>query len=182
MARNGATKAGKAAMPNDLYDTLDLAGQGIWDLIGSLGYRPDKTENEEWIALSTKGEDKIGPFVTIAELGEAVQTHVDKADEVLLEADVKGNRYLPGVEEVVDSQIAAAAGKYHAIKTDRVAMTAKEIAAKDELTEICHAKRHLFKADPDNSNSRIYKAGGIVVRISNEWKEKISTETPESSD
>jgi hypothetical protein len=79
------------------------------------------------------------------------------------------------MEPVVDSEIASAAGKYHSIKTDRVNMLNKETQAKEELVDICHRKRHLFKADPDNTNAKIYKCGDLVIRMENEVKEKIST-------
>lgn len=100
----------------------------------------------------------------------------DQSEEVELEADSQGRTFLPTMAPIVDQQVADAAGKYHAIKTERVALTARETAARDELVAICHIKPELFKADPDNSNSKIYKVGDLVIRISNEVKEKITTE------
>jgi len=101
---------------------------------------------------------------------------VDPDAVVELAANSKGQVYLPGQAPIVDQQIADAAGKYHAIKTERVALTAKETAARDELVAICHIKPELFTSDPDNTNSKIYKVGDLVVRISEEKKEKITTE------
>lgn len=176
MKNGSAAVTTSAAEPNEMYDTLDASGQKFWDLIGSLGFRPDKDEKDRWIALSMKGDDKFGPCTTLADLAEEVQAFADKADETLLTEDHKGNPYLPGAEEVVDKQIAAAAGKYHSVKMERCELSRQETVAKDELVEICHAKRHLFKADPENSNSKIYRAGGIIVRIKNEWTEKIETQ------
>jgi len=97
-------------------------------------------------------------------------------NEILLDADPDGNRYLPGAEEIVDKEIAAAAGEYHSIKTDRVALLAKEIDAKEFLADVCHKKKDLFKTDPDNTDSKIYRVGRLIIRVKNEWKEQITTE------
>lgn len=178
MARNGGTKT--AVEPNELYDTLDDTGQQVWDLIGRMGFRPDKDEENRWFALAVTGDKKIGPKPTLSDLAEAVQEAVnssDDADNVMkIPADSKGNRYFEGMEPVVDAEIAAAAGKYHSIKMERCELSRQETVAKDELAEVCHRKLGLFKADPDNTKERIYKVGDLVIRIANEVKEKISTE------
>lgn len=208
MSPHGSHKPAKAkSEPNELYDKLSQTGQDVWDLIGSHGFRPDQNEKKEWIALATQGDDIIGPCESLSALGTAVEQHVKakakadsakKPDKKVKEAadktnspvepgaklhkiaeDHKGNRYLPGQEPIVDSEIAAAAGKYHAIKIDRCNLTTKEVAAKEELIDICHRKKHLFKADPENTNAKIYKVGDLVVRIQNEVKEKVTTEVVE---
>jgi len=182
-----------AKVPNELYDTLKPNEQEVWDLIGSLGFRPDKTDDQKWTGLSMKGDDIIPPQKSLSKLAEAVQKFVaDKAagketenvasGETVIEADTKGNRYLPGTEPIVDEEIAAAAGKYHALKTERVGLLSQELDAKDELITVCHRKSDLFKPDPDNSNSKIYKVGDLIIRIANEWKEKVTTEIDKSDD
>lgn len=203
MPRNGT--ATKAAEPNELYDGLNQASQDTWDWIGAMGYRPDQND-KGWVALATKGDDIIGPFENLSLLAAEVQKKTNSPEPAVAEnaasdegekeaivtegeetelpsrklhkiaADSRGNRYLPGTEPIVDEEIMAAAGKYHAIKTDRCNLTSKEVAAKDELANICHRKSHLFKADPENSNTKIYKVGDLVIRIANEVKEKITTE------
>lgn len=185
MGRNGAAEK-VAKMPNELYDNLSEAEQTIYDLIGSMGFRPDRDEKTlEWVALSISGDKKIGPKPTLSDLAEAVQAEQpeDAPDKVKkIKADTRGNRYFEGMEPIVDQEIADAAGKYHAIKTERCELTTKEVAAKDELAEVCHRKPHLFKVDPDNSREKIYKVGDLVVRIANEIKEKITTEVVTADD
>jgi hypothetical protein len=185
--KSGAQTSVTTAEPYELYDALSATEQEVFDLIGSLGFRPDKNDDGKWIGLALAGDDILGPVKKLSQLAEAAQKHVasngvhipaaaDEDSETLIEEDTRGNRYLPGTEPIVDKEIAAAAGKYHALKTERVELLAKELDAKDELIGICHTKSELFKPDPDNSNAKIYKVGDLVVRIQNEWKEKITTE------
>lgn len=188
-----------AKEPQEIYDDLSQDEQDIHDHIAEQGWKPIAA-GRGWKADNADGSS-VGPFPTLAELESAVfeainnipaeaidaveQEDVETEDESpggklhRIAADSQGNRYLPGTEPVVDSEIAAAAGKYHAIKVDRCNLTTKEVAAKEELIDICHRKKHLFKADPENTNAKIYKVGDLVVRIQNEFKEKVSTEVVE---
>lgn len=179
MPRNGATKP--AAVPEELYDTLTEDEQGAFDLIGSLGYRPDKTEFGSWVALAMKGDNRIGPCPTLGELLAEVQQSLDNSDEVEIYEDEKGPR-LPGVPLVADQQILTAAGKFKAIATEWAEKGKERKAALDDLKAICHAKPHLFKPDPNNSNAKIYHAGGMTIRVSRQDKEKIEVELDESED
>lgn len=45
------TRTATAKVPNELYDTLKPNEQEVWDLIGSLGFRPDKTDDGKWTGL-----------------------------------------------------------------------------------------------------------------------------------
>lgn len=197
MANNKLASAAttKAATPDELYDTLNETQQAVWDLIGSMGFRPDRDEELKWWALARVGDDKIGPKPTLSDLAEAVQKFVSekeaagsngngsapKAEKLKVNPGNK-KQYLDGMEPVVDPEIAAAAGKYHALKTERVALLKEELVAKDELAELCHNKPELFKADPDNTKEKIYKIGDLLIRMANEIKEKITTEIVESED
>ena len=182
MAKGSEATKKSAAVPDELYDTLNTEEQQAWDLIGSLGFRPDRDNDLRWHALAIQGDQKIGPSATIFDLAAVVQATVGGDDSMKIKADSKGNRYLEGMEPVVDAEIATAAGNYHAIKSERCALTTREVAAKEALVEVCHRKKDLFKADPDNTNAKIYKVGDLVVRIANEFKEKISTEIVELED
>lgn len=187
MAKNGKSLASaatsKAKAPDELYDTLPEASQGVWDMIGHLGFRPDRDEKMEWYALAVTGDEKIGPKPTLSDLAEAVQASVSakengeppKAEKLKTNPGNK-KQYLDGMEPIVDPEIAAAAGKYHAIKTERCELSNQEKVAKTELAEVVHRKPELFKVDPSNTKEKIYKVGDLVVRISNEIKENISTE------
>lgn len=190
MARNGARKAVTTAeVPDELYDALNEDEQLIFDGIAAKGFRPERDENLRWYALATQGDQKVGPNPTISDLAIAVDRVLDAAGELAdgekvtkIKEDSKGNRYLDGMEPVVDQEIAAAAGKYHAIKTERCEFTRQETVAKDELAEVVHRKLSLFKVDPDNTKEKIYKVGDLVIRIANEVKEKISTEIIDTAD
>lgn len=197
MPKNGKGKlasaaTSKAKTPDELYDTLNETQQEVWDLIGHLGFKPRRDENLQWWADATQSEGVIGPKATQSDLAEAVQKFVSDRDGEKADTDApkveklkensKGDRYLDGMEPIVDPEIAAAAGAYHAIKTERCQLTAQEVSAKDVLAEVCHRKKELFKADPDNTNHKIYKVGDITVRVANEFKEKITTEIVEVED
>jgi hypothetical protein len=184
----------KASSPDELYDTLPETSQDVWDMIGRQGFRPDRDESLQWWAYATQGDDKIGPKPTLSDLATAVQEFVDKKDSgksktngsepqvEKLPANSKGDKYLPGMEPVVDKEIAAAAGKYHAVKTERCDLSRQEKVAKDELAEVCHRKKALFKVDPDNTLAKIYRCGDLVIRMENKLEEKITTEIVDSED
>lgn len=192
-----ATDAGTL---DDAYDQLSLDERDAFDAIAAAGYKPVQA-GRGWKAEKDGGT--IGPFPDLQQLNDAVfveteQVFPNEIDEpegdvipdetiegmptekepkvIKLDADADGNRYLEGMEPVVDSEIASAAREYHAFKTDRVNLLNKETQAKEKLIDICHRKRHLFKSDPENTNAKIYKAGDLVIRMENEVKEKISTE------
>lgn len=180
-----------AKEPQEIYDDLSQNEQDTFDRIAATGWKPVPA-GRGWKA-EKEGQDDIGPFPTLSELETAIgpdaDVSVEENDDSLLDepsdlhegkvikipADSNGNRFFEGMEPVVDSEIASAAGKYHSIKTDRVNLLNKETQAKEELVDLCHRKRHLFKADPENTNAKIYKCGDLVIRMENEVKEKIST-------
>lgn len=197
------SRTATAKDPKELYDELSQNEQDTFDRIAATGYKPEPS-GRGW--ATGQGEERIGPFPTLAELETAVNESLDgntiaeksasdedgnQATDVETEeetpsgklhkiaADSRGNQFLPGQEPVVDSEIAAAAGKYHSIKIDRCNLTTKEVAAKEDLIDIIHRKKHLFKADPENTNAKIYRVGDLVVRIANEFKEKVTTEVVE---
>ncbi len=70
-----------AKEPNELYDNLNQTGQDVWDLIGSYGFRPDKNDAGEWIALATQGDDVLGPCESLSALGTVVEAHAKAADK-----------------------------------------------------------------------------------------------------
>lgn len=190
---DNATQTATAEEPQEFYDTLSTTEQEVFDLVGSLGFRPEKND-EGWLGLSITGDDIIGPCESLSKLAEAVQGFVEKrADdfvegepsdddedavegEIEIAEDSRGRRFFPGMAPIVDPQIAAAAGKYHAIKTERVDLLAREKAAKEDLLAICKQKYELFTTDPDNTNSKIYRVGELVIRFRKEWTEKLTTE------
>lgn len=191
MPRNGATKP--AAVPNELYDSLDPTARDVWDLIGSLGFRPEKDDNGEWIGLSVSGDDKLGPFVSLSKLGEEAQRFVAKEEEastngtgkgkvVKLKADHKGNRYLPGAEEEVDQELKDAAFEEYADKENWKEAGKKKKESKARLENLAGQKRKLFYADPENSSDLIYKVGGITIRMAKEFTVKVKTEKSKSDD
>jgi hypothetical protein len=179
MAKDTATK--KAEQPNELYDSLDETARSVWDLIGSMGYRPDRDDKTlEWYALAMQGDDKIGPKPTLSDLAEAVQAAVpeNKDNVIKIKQDSKGQQYLDGQEPELDPELAAAAGDYQAYKIDRVNLQKKESVSKEKLEEVVKRKKHLFKTDPNNSNDKIFEiTPDFRIRIGKEWTEKITTET-----
>jgi hypothetical protein len=179
-----ATKQ-KATQPDDLYDKLKPTEQEVYDLIGSMGFRPDRDEKTlEWYALAMQGDQKIGPKPTLSDLAEAVQAAVpDTKDNVVkLKQDHKGNTYFEGMEPIVDEQLAAAALEEFADKEAWNLAGKKKKKSKDALEAIAAAKRHLFRPDPDNSNSLIYRVGGIEISIEKEFKTKVKTRRIDDED
>lgn len=106
----------------------------------------------------------------------------DEPGEIELDADSKGNRYMPGMAPKVNQELTDAVGKYHAIKTERVALTRKETDAKDELKVVAARHANLFVPDPDNSDSMIYRAGDLILRKKITHEEKFMTEIADSGE
>jgi len=176
---------GKAAM-------IDVAKM---DELKQLGWRTEKL-GSGWSAYEINGDRRIGPARSLAALHTAVLLETGNkfelpavvndvdaaAGDVELEENSKGERYLPGTAPIVNQELAAAIGKYHAIKTDRVGLTNKEKEAKDELIALCHIHEKLFVPDPDNDDAKIYRAGDLVVRVSVKKTEEVKTEIATSED
>lgn len=93
-----------------------------------------------------------------------------------LTEDHRGNTFLPGAGPIVDEQLAKAAGDYFARNSEWKDAGEKRKAAKDNLSTIAEMKKDLFKPDPDNSNSLIYHAGGMLIRIARETKQNVTVE------
>lgn len=123
--------------------------------------------------------DEAGPE-QFEELGE--QEDLPQGAVELTEEPNTGQIRLPGQARVVCQELTDAALKYHAIKTERVMLTAKETAAKDELKMAVAKNASFLTKDPDNSDAMIYVAGqtadgkNIVVRDQKKYEEKITTE------
>ena len=95
---------------------------------------------------------------------------------VEIDEDHKGNVYLPGVKPVVDASLATAAGDFFAANTDWKDAGKLRKEKLDTLSTVANLKRDLFRPDPDNSNSLIYHAGGLLIRIAKEQKTTVSVE------
>lgn len=179
----GSNAAKSAEAPNDEYDQLSESAQQLWDQIGALGFTPDKTDDGKWVALSQHDDTKIGPCESLSVLSGEVLRHVGElsSDEIEIYEDAKGPR-LPGIPLVADQQIVTAAGKFKAISNEWSDKGKERKTALDELKAICNAKPHLFKPDPNNSNAKIYHAGGMTIRIKNDMKQKVEVDLDESED
>lgn len=189
-----AKPLGKAALID--VDKIDTLKQNGW--------RVEKLDSG-FSAYEIHGDRKIGPATSIAALHTIVMKEIgnkfDLEDEAIaenstsdegeneatlsndidaghieLDADSKGDRYLPGTAPLVNQELTAAIGKYHAIKTERIQLTNQEKDTKDELIAMCHLHENLFAADPDNTDSKIYRAGDLIARLSIKKEEKITTE------
>lgn len=199
MARNGnsnlaSAATSKANTPDELYDTLSETQQEVWDMVGHLGFRPDRDENLKWFALAINGDEQIGPKPTLSDLAEAVQKFVNERDAgktngngsapqvEKLKADSKGNRFLEGMEPVVDKDLAAAITTEYADKRAWNDAGKKKKESKMALEAMAKAKRELFRPDPDNSDSLIYRAGDILCRIKKDFTVNVKTEEIKSSE
>ena len=138
---------------------------------------------EEIIGEADEGYHEDGPELDEDELDEDVFSDgFSEAEEeaesetVELKADSRGNRYMPGMEPQVNKELTDAVGKYHAIKTERVALTRKEIEARDELKVAAERHANLFVPDPDNSDCMVYRAGDLICRRKTTHEEKFVTE------
>lgn len=155
------------------------------DELKQLGWRTEK-DGLAFKAVEINGDRILGPAASMAALhtlvtvaiGNKFELDDDAQDHgnVELEANSKGERYLPGAAPLVNAELTAAIGKYHAIKTERVHLTNQERDAKDELIAVCHIHEGLFVPDPDNSDAKIYRAGDLIARLSIKKEEKITTE------
>jgi hypothetical protein len=206
MPRNGHS-ATKAIEPQDLYDTLTQDEQDTFDQIGVMGYVPEKGVTGLWLAKK-RGDSRsvtVGPansiqdllsrvredVATDAEFDNDIDSDTEEAGattelnegEILLTEDHKGNRYLPGAEEVVDQQLKDAAYNEFTDKQAWNEAGKKKKQSKDALDAIAASKKHLFYPDPAKSSDLIYKCGGITVRMAKDFTVKTKTElTKEDED
>ena len=114
------------------------------------------------------------PAEQFEELGEAAEELAE--GDTVITVESTGQQRMPGMGRVVNQELTDAALKYHSIKMERVALSRKEAVAKDELAVMVKKHENLFEADPDNSDSKIYYAGDIIVRDQKKYDEKITTE------
>ena len=150
---------GRAAM----YDVA------AFDELKQLGFRAEKLD-DTWSAYRIDGTgEPTGPAKTLAalltqvklEIGNKIELPADAVEaksgaseveadteEIELAADSNGNAFLPGTAPRVNKQLSAAILKYHSIKMDRVALTAQETAARDEMKTIAHIHDALYVPDP----------------------------------
>lgn len=192
------TATAAAAEPQEFYDSLDATSRDTWDAIGSYGWQPEKTDDGWW---AMKDGKTVGPFeylgtlldeVQKAETGEAgaESSTSDKGEKdatsdvevTELDEDHKGNTYLPGVKPIIDPQLASVAGDYFAANTEWKDAGKKRTEKKAALDAVVMTKRHLFHPDPDNSNSLIYHAGGLLIRMAKETATAITVEIDKEKD
>lgn len=174
------------AEPKKKIGKTTLVDVAIFDELKQLGFRAEKLDSG-WSAYEISGDRKIGPATSIKALAtqvkleignkielpdndnqtEAASSNATAADteEVELQADSNGNAFLPGTAPKVNKQLSAAILKYHEIKMERVAWTAKETAAMDELEFVAKLYENLYVPDPKKPKTKIYKAGNIIDRI-----------------
>lgn len=159
-------------LPNaDGFETVDLdepiEGDEM-DRIEAIIGEADEGYHEEGPELD---EDE-----TIGDAPDDLPESDESEGMVELKADSRGNTYMPGMEPQVNQELTNAVGKYHAIKTERVALTRKETEARDELKVAAERHANLFVPDPDNSDCVIYRAGDLVCRKKTTHEEKYVTE------
>lgn len=109
---------------------------------------------------------------------EVIESNSVESELVEMEVDKDGNTFLPGtapivIKELVDAVIELETNLKPAFASARDALIAK----KNEISEISRANIGLF-SEPDEKGVRVYKAGGIEVKITFE-KEKILTKLEE---
>lgn len=144
------------------------------DELKQLGWRTENLDSG-FSAYEINGERKIGPFDSMAELTKAVKEEVgnrldlppseNSADEPelsTLDADSKGNTYLPGHGPQVIKELADAAIEYDRIKMERVNLSAKEKEAKDTLTALMKKYEDRLEVDPD-TGEKLYTAGDVTA-------------------
>ena len=158
-----------------------------WDELKQLGWRSEGKDGE-WFAAHADYAEKVGPAKTINALVTAVKLVIgNKFDlpkdegngvEIELDANAKGDRYLPGTAPVVNEQLSNAVMKYHETKLERVSWSNKETLAKDELATIAKIHENLFVPDPKKPGTKVYKLGnGVVARLKIVEDEVITTES-----
>lgn len=147
----------------------------------------ESTEEESSGALcGTPSPDGDGRYcrLDMGHRGDCILSEPPSLDDVGVEIDEdhKGNVYLPGVKPVVDASLATAAGDFFAANTDWKDAGKLRKEKLDTLSTVANLKRELFRPDPDNSNSLIYHAGGLLIRIAKEQKTTVSVEADDEKD
>ncbi len=177
-----------------------LVDVATFDELKNLGFRAEKLDDKGWTAFEINGDRTFGPAASLAALktmvtlaignkielpkddgetnteGETLEAADIDTEEVELTESPDGNTYLPGQGPKVNRQLSAAIINYHRIKLDRVAMTAKETAAKDEMKAIAQRFDDLYVPDPKKPGTKIYRVDNIISRRAMTSEEKFTTE------
>lgn len=155
------------------------------EVVDGVAYLPDDEEESEpsGALCGTPSPDNDGRYcrLDMGHRGDCILSQPPSLEDVGVEIDEdhKGNVYLPGVKPLVDATLATAAGDFFAANTDRKDAGKLRKEKLDTLSTVANLKRDLFRPDPDNSNSLIYHAGGLLIRIAKEQKTTVSVEAEE---
>ena len=152
------------------------------EVVDGVAYLPDDEEGPEpsGALCGTPSPDNDGRYcrLDMGHRGDCILSQPPSLEDVGVEIDEdhKGNVYLPGVKPLVDATLATAAGDFFAANTDWKDAGKLRKEKLDTLSTVANLKRDLFRPDPDNSNSLIYHAGGLLIRIAKEQKTTVSVE------
>lgn len=155
------------------------------EVVDGVAYLPDDEDEPEpsGALCGTPSPDNDGRYcrLDMGHRGDCILSQPPSLEDVGVEIDEdhKGNVYLPGVKPLVDATLATAAGDFFAANTDRKDAGKLRKEKLDTLSTVANLKRDLFRPDPDNSNSLIYHAGGLLIRIAKEQKTTVSVEAEE---
>jgi hypothetical protein len=171
MAKTVATKGNVVDLPvtaDPVYGNLSEDGKSDWDSCLDLGFKPYRATGGLWFAHRTgkPGVDEIGPSESLSVLFTMVEDYAAddtvKTREVVLDADADGNPFLPGAEEILTEvdipELREPALNYHAFKTERIGVLAREVEAKEILDHLMHKHEAELPVDPE-TKTKYFKVG-----------------------
>lgn len=190
---NEATAAGVIDITSKKNKKLNLHDVGKLQEVRDLGYRVDENGGKFSATRGTEDHDDwefIGPCDSAAALitkvklegkppqfaDDSIETEDLPDGFVELDSDHKGDRYLPGAAPIVNKKLTDAVLKYHAVKMERVAMTAQETAAKAEMIMVAKMHEDLYVTDPKKPKTKVYQAGDVISRMKIIEDEEFTTE------
>jgi hypothetical protein len=185
-----------ATEPNEFYDTLSPTEQEVYDLIGSHGFRADKTDDGEWIGLSINGDETVGPFDSLSDLAYVCARKTtsdedekdakpdDEADGFELTNDPPKTHkvkqaLLPGTENAVLQDLRNAILGYRATTMEILELQSQQKDEKKLVVALMHKFEDELQTDKE-TGFKFYQVETVRAVLEKVEKEELKTEKVEN--
>lgn len=142
-------------------------------------------ENGEWSAskgVAEDGHEPLGPFESFMVMMNTVEREENRAKGIEeVEEDAKGNKFLPGMGEIVVPELVELGKRRIEIVARHKSATQELIEVNEDILNAAEKYRDHFSMD-EGSGSRIYKAAGIEIEIQHVEKDRVKTRLEDPDD
>lgn len=121
------------------------------------------------------GDEFLGAFESFMVMMNTVEREENRAKGIEeVEEDAKGNKFLPGMGEIVVPELVELGKRRIEIVARHKAATQELIEVNEDILNAAEKYRDHFSMD-EGSGSRIYKAAGIEIEIQRVEKDRVKT-------